>query len=304
MSAPVQPVIIVKKKGGHHGHHGGAWKVAYADFVTAMMAFFLVMWLVGQSPKVKAGVGGYFRDPVSAFEGGKGVLPGADTVSAPTPDSPITDQDSERKRLEEVVTHIKDGLDGVPAFQQLRDQVEFTVTPEGLRIDLVEKEHSSFFDSGSATLRGESINVLGVIASELGQLDHQLDVEGHTDSQQFSPSTAYSNWELSADRANAARRVLERGGIRLEQVTSVRGLADRELRIPDNPLDARNRRVSIMVKSPIMAKTSTAGMAVASGESVSVVAAPPVSATETPAATHMPAGAASPEPAHKAPAQH
>src|SRR6187397_181937 len=107
-----QPVIIVKKKGhGGHGHHGGAWKVAYADFVTAMMAFFLVMWLVGQSPKVKAGVGGYFRDPV-AFEqsGGKGVLPGGDTLNPPKPEMAPDEQGAERQRLELTVLHIREGL--------------------------------------------------------------------------------------------------------------------------------------------------------------------------------------------------
>ena len=254
MAAPVQPVIIVKKRGGHGGHHGGAWKVAYADFVTAMMAFFLVMWLVNQSPAVKAGVGGYFRDPVAFAEGGHGVLPGGDSIEAPKPESPPTAQaaEQERQQLEVAVSHIKEGLADVPAFMTLRDQVEFTVTPEGLRIDLLEKAESSFFDSGSATLHGEAGNLLGVIAKELGALKHDLDVEGHTDAKQYAARDGYSNWELSADRANAARRVMQRAGVRPEQVTSVRGLADRELRVPDDPFDPRNRRVSILVKSPPM----------------------------------------------------
>ena len=255
MSAPVQPIIIVKKKGGHGGHHGGAWKVAYADFVTAMMAFFLVMWLVNQSPAVKAGVGGYFRDPVGMSEGGRGVLPGADSIEIPKPQGPVDDAAeavAEREKLEEAVTHIKESLDAVPAFQSLKDQVEFTVTPEGLRIDLSEKAESSFFDSGSASLHGEAEHLLGVIGKELGALSHDLDVEGHTDSKQYAASDRYSNWELSADRANAARRVMERAGVRLNQVTSVRGLADRELRVPEDPFDPRNRRVSILVKSPVM----------------------------------------------------
>src|SRR5262245_51083106 len=116
MSNPVQPVIVVKKKSGHGGHHGGAWKVAYADFVTAMMAFFLVMWLVGQSKAVKAGVGGYFRDPVGFSEGGRGVLPGADSVQAPKPQAPATETEVERERhrLEDAVLHIREGLDQVP----------------------------------------------------------------------------------------------------------------------------------------------------------------------------------------------
>ena len=257
MSNPVQPVIIVKKKISHGGHHGGAWKVAYADFVTAMMAFFLVMWLVGQSKPVKAGVGGYFRDPV-AFEasGGRGVLPGGDSINPPKPETAPDERAAERKRLEVAVLHIREGLEN-DAFKLLRDQVEFSVSPEGLRIDLIEKDNSAFFDSGSATLRGETEHILGVIAHELASLDHKVDVEGHTDSRGYASTDHYSNWELSADRANAARRVMERGGLKPTQVTSVRGLADRQLRFPAEPNDARNRRVSILVKSTVLSEAPT-----------------------------------------------
>jgi chemotaxis protein MotB len=259
MTNPVQPVIVVKKKSGHAAHHGGAWKVAYADFVTAMMAFFLVMWLVNQSKPVKAAIGGYFRDP-AAFDasGGRGVLPGGDTVNPPKPATPTAEQE-ERKRMEAAVMHIREGLDN-DAFKSLRDQVEFTITPEGLRIDLMDKDDSMFFDSGSASLHGETEHILGVIAHELGSLDHQVDLEGHTDSRGYTATDKYSNWELSADRANAARRVMERGGLRGAQVTSVRGLADRQLRFPADPFDARNRRVSILVKNPLL-KTPAAGSA-------------------------------------------
>ncbi len=259
MAAPVQPIIIVKKKGGHGGHHGGAWKVAYADFVTAMMAFFLVMWLVGQDKAVKAGVGGYFRDPVGFAAGGRGVLPGGDSIDQPKPQGPVSSVDDERQRLEAVVAHIKDGIDAVPAFSTLGDQVEYSVTPEGLRIDLIEKAESSFFDSGSAMLHGESEHILGVIARELGQLDHVLVVEGHTDSHGYLASDRYSNWELSADRANAARRVMERQGLRAGQVTSVTGHADRQLRVPTDAFDPRNRRVSILVRNPIMTPSAASG---------------------------------------------
>jgi chemotaxis protein MotB len=258
MATPVQPIIIVRKKGGHAGHHGGAWKVAYADFVTAMMAFFLVMWLVGQSKSVKAGVGGYFRDPVGFSEGGRGVLPGGDSIDQAKPQAPSSAVQDERKRLEDVVTHIRVGIDAVPAFKTLRDQVEFTVTPEGLRIDLIEKAESSFFDSGSASLRGESEHILGVIAKELGSLEHDLVVEGHTDSHGYVATDRYSNWELSADRANTARRVMERQGLRAEQVISVTGHADRQLRVPTDPFDPRNRRVSILVRSPLMKASEAA----------------------------------------------
>src|SRR6476620_3999050 len=251
-----RPIIIVKK-GGHAGHHGGAWKVAYADFVTAMMAFFLVMWLVNQSKPVKAAIGGYFRDPV-AFEasGGRGVLPGGDTVNPPKPATATAEQE-ERKRMEAAVLHIREGLDK-DAFASLRDQVEFTITPEGLRIDLIDKDDSTFFDSGSAALHGETEHILGVIAHELGSLDHQIDIEGHTASRGYASTEKYSTWELSADRANAARRVMEHGGLRGAQVTSVRGLADRQLRFPADPLDARNRRVSILVKNPLLSQPAGA----------------------------------------------
>jgi chemotaxis protein MotB len=239
--------------------------VAYADFVTAMMAFFLVMWLVGQSKEVKAGVGGYFRDP-AAFDagGGKGILAGS-TAPTPAVAPQPTDAEAERQRLEEAVAHIRNTLAKLPAFDTLRDQVEFAVTPEGLRINLVEKDDSSFFDSGSATLRGETEHILAVIATELGKLEEGVVIEGHTDSRPYAASDRYSNWELSADRANAARRIMEHEGLRPTQVESVRGLADRQLRLPEQPLDSSNRRVSILVKSPLLASSSSPDPAQATG---------------------------------------
>jgi chemotaxis protein MotB len=248
MSEKGQPIVIVRKKGHHGGHHGGAWKVAYADFVTAMMAFFLVMWLVNQSKPVKAAIGAYFRDP-GVFEtgrGGSGVLPGG--ASAIPPEVPKADTESDDKVFENAAARIRERLEKVPEFKTLSKQIEFTVTPDGLRIDLLDRDQSSFFDSGSATMREETEHILGVIARELGQLSDDVVLEGHTDSRPYVKSERYSNWDLSADRANAARRVMEREGLKPEQVSQVRGLADRELKIPDHPLDARNRRVSILVR--------------------------------------------------------
>jgi chemotaxis protein MotB len=246
------PIIIVKKRPKHEGHHGGAWKVAYADFVTAMMAFFLVMWLVNQSKSVKSAIGGYFRDPgVFESKGGKGILPGDASINDTPPPPGAVSPDAERQRLEAVVGHIRERLDQVPEFKTLRNQIEFSVTPEGLRVDLVEAEKSSFFDSGSAVLRGEAERILGVIARELGALKHQVVIEGHTDSRQYASAVGYTNWELSADRANAARRVMERQGLTMGQVASVRGEADRQLRNPKDPFDPRNRRVSIVVRNPL-----------------------------------------------------
>jgi chemotaxis protein MotB len=190
VSAPVQPVIIVKKKVGHGGHHGGAWKVAYADFVTAMMAFFLVMWLVGQSKATKEGIGAYFRDPSIFESSGGGVLPGADSIEDPRQSVPIADAETERRRLEAAVEHIRESLSALPAFQGLKDQIEFTVTTEGLRIDLVDKDDSSFFASGSAILRPETEHILAAIAKELGSIEHDIVVEGHTDSQPYATTGA------------------------------------------------------------------------------------------------------------------
>jgi chemotaxis protein MotB len=248
MSGAGQPIIIVKKKAHHGGHHGGAWKVAYADFVTAMMAFFLVLWLVGQDKEVKASVGGYFRDP-GVFERGRGILDGGTSLETAMM---TAEETAARERLEAAVSHIQGELANYPSFQKLRDQVEFTVTPEGLRIDLIEKAESSFFDSGSSTLRVETERILGVIAHELGTLQNDVVIEGHTDSRTYATSDRYSNWELSSDRANAARRVMQRDGLRASQIRSVAGLADRQLRVPADPYDPRNRRVSILVRNPLM----------------------------------------------------
>jgi chemotaxis protein MotB len=250
-------IIIKKKKGGHAAHHGGAWKVAYADFVTAMMAFFLVMWLTGQKQEVKASIAGYFRDPgVFDYQKSQGILPGGAPGVAPerppeTSTGGLPDSDAlkhEKDVLAQAADRIKETLMKVPEFKTLRDQIEFIVTSEGLRIELVERTGSSFFDSGSPILRGESERMLGVIAHELGNLKNDVVIEGHTDSRPYSNGRSYGNWELSSDRANAARRVMETQGLGAHQLRTVRGFADTALHLKD-PLDPRNRRVSIVVRS-------------------------------------------------------
>jgi chemotaxis protein MotB len=246
-----QPVIIVKKKGhGKHGHHGGAWKVAYADFVTAMMAFFLVMWIVGQSDEVKAGVAGYFRDPVVFAAGGRGVLPGAETGTrgGGAPDHP-PDVAAANAALEHAAEELRRALAVLPDFELLKDQVDITVTEEGLRIELREAPDGGFFDSGSAMVKAPTVALLKVIAEQLKNLPNRVALEGHTDSRPYSAEAGtYSNWELSADRANAARRVMQEGGLGAQQVEAVRGFADTRLRRPDAPLDPGNRRISIVVR--------------------------------------------------------
>jgi len=250
-----QPVIIIKKVvGGHAGHHGGAWKVAYADFVTAMMAFFLVMWLVAQSPEVKAGVGGYFRDPAafSDASGGNGVLPGANSgaTGGGAPQGVEPDVETAKNALEQAAESIRLALSSLPEFEHLKDQIEITITEEGLRIELRDAPDDGFFDSGRAHVKESTAALLEVIASQLKELPNRVAVEGHTDSRPYSADTSrvYSNWELSADRANAARRILEDAGLQHGQIEAVRGFADVRLRKPEDPMDSGNRRISIVVR--------------------------------------------------------
>jgi chemotaxis protein MotB len=255
MSAPAQPaVIIIKKKGHHkHAHHGGAWKVAYADFVTAMMAFFLVMWLVAQSPQVKSGIGQYFRDPGAFSEGGRGVLPGSDSGTTGggqpmgSPREVANPNVEEAKRaLERAAEHLRQAIQ--LKFAEVQERVEITVTDEGLRIELREAPDDGFFSSGSAGMKPDTEKILAVISHELAALPNKIAVEGHTDSRPFGSGNQYTNWELSSDRANAARRVLERSGVKSKQLEGVRGFADTRLRTADKPMDAGNRRISIIVR--------------------------------------------------------
>jgi chemotaxis protein MotB len=254
MSPSGQPIIIKKKKAAHGGHHGGAWKVAYADFVTAMMAFFLVMWLVGQSKAVKSAIAGYFRDPgIFDQQKSNGPIGGGDLKLDPEAAPPTTETApaiaaAEKAALEDTAKRIKDRLAESPDLRSLGKQIEITITRDGLRIELVDAEKQTFFATGSAALASGTEKVLELIARELGQLKNSIVIEGHTDSRPYNTADLYSNWELSADRANAARRVMERTGLQAGQVRGVRGYADRQLRVQDAPLDPRNRRVSVIVE--------------------------------------------------------
>jgi chemotaxis protein MotB len=233
-----RPIIILKKKGGHGGHHGGAWKVAYADFVTAMMALFIVLWLLNSSKQVQEAVGGYFKDPT-----GTSKKVGSNMVGAG--ENFILTRDNMPKLKEQLQQAMKQMND----FEKLKSHIEMTVTTEGLRIELSESASGTFFDSGSAQLKDDGSQMLITLAQELGKLPNKLSIEGHTDSQPYSSTSAtYGNWELSADRANTARRVMQANGIRPDQVTQVRGFADQRLRKPDAPLDPSNRRISLIVQ--------------------------------------------------------
>ena len=235
--------IIVKKKRGHGGHHGGAWKVAYADFVTAMMALFIVLWIVGQSEAVKQAVSAYFKDP-GVFESGRGgsVLQGS-TGSAP---NPTTDVSSEIEKLKAEAKKLETEIRSNPEFEKFIDKIEITVTREGLRIELLENSTGLFFDVGSAKLKPETVKLLKLVAIEVGHLKNKVMIEGYTDARPYV-NPDYTNWELSADRANAARRILEQNGVGKGQIVQVRGFADRNLKHPEKPLDFGNRRVSILV---------------------------------------------------------
>jgi chemotaxis protein MotB len=251
-----QPIIVVKKKGGHDAHHGGVWKVAYADFVTAMMAFFLVMWLVSQDEIVKYNVAGYFNDPAnwgkegknSILEGGASILPSS---HAPLPRQQM-DIEAARKTLEKTGNTIRDALQGVPDFESLNEHLKIEMTPEGLRIQLIEAssttdDSSYFFDLGSPYLSETGAAILSVIAANLGKLKHRIVIEGHTDSRKYTYNQKYSNWELSADRANSSRKLMEEKGLYEGQVFEIRGYAANRPMIEENPLDARNRRIAILM---------------------------------------------------------
>jgi chemotaxis protein MotB len=239
MTAKAQPIIVIKKKGGHGGHHGGAWKVAYADFVTAMMSLFIVLWLMGSSEKVKHAVAGYFNDPK-----GTGSQMGTTMTGTGATVSQIDTKDLEKlkEKLEEEIKARKD-------LEKLSKQIEIKVTPEGLRIELIEDKNGTFYELGSAKLSQNGQELLILLASELKTLPNLLLIEGHTDSTPYSDQNGYSNWELSADRANSARKVLQLAGVRSDQVTQVRGYADQMLRVKNNPTDPSNRRISILVKN-------------------------------------------------------
>jgi chemotaxis protein MotB len=249
------PIIIVRKPRKHEAHHGGAWKVAYADFVTAMMAFFLVMWLAAQDSRIRDAVAGYFKEPGllpneqsnSLLASGQG---GIDPSGMPVLNrKPMGQLEAEQRALLEAAEHIRQHLMSSPDFASLAEQVEFVVTSEGLKIELVDRAQSSFFDTGSAVLRPETERILGVIVQEIRQLSNDIVVEGHTDSRPYAVDAKYGNWELSADRANAARRAMQQRGLPAKQLKAVRGFADTELRHGLGPLDARNRRVSIVVRT-------------------------------------------------------
>jgi chemotaxis protein MotB len=239
MTAKTQPIIVIKRNGGHAGHHGGAWKVAYADFVTALMALFIVLWLMSSSDQVKKAIAGYFNDPM-----GTGKLLGTtmsgtgETITAAASDN-----------MQKLKDKLEKQIQAQKELEKLSKQIQITVTTEGLRMELLEDKNGTFYQSGSAALSPSGQKLLALLAAELKTLPNALLIEGHTDATPYSTDTNYGNWELSADRANSARRLLQQDGVRANQVTQVRGYADQLLRVPGDPYDPSNRRVSILVKN-------------------------------------------------------
>jgi chemotaxis protein MotB len=236
-STPAPIIVIRKKKGGHGGHHGGAWKVAYADFVTAMMALFIVLWLLSSDEKVKKAVGGYFQDPT-----GNGKLAGSTLAGAGT--GIQVNQDNMSKLKEQLEQAMKQ----VPKFEDLKQNVELLVTNEGLRIELLEKEGGLFFESGNAHPSDKGRELIVMLGEQLKSLPNQLLIEGHTDAKPYASDNGYTNWELSADRANSARRLIQEAGVPAARIAQIRGFADQNLRNPKDPLDPANRRVSVLVQ--------------------------------------------------------
>jgi len=280
-----QPIIVKRIKKGGHGHHGGAWKVAFADFVTAMMAFFMLMWLLGSVPQeTLAGISDYFES-VSLTEGQAAVPtqgmngPGGASTSMiklggsmditrgegekinkknkEGSDSEEKDEQKEAKakqlemveeaQLKELLKDIIDAINKNSALSPYKDQLILTVTPEGLQIQILDKENRPMFDSGGPNIKYYMQEILYEIAGFLNTVNNKISISGHTDARPFKGRDDYSNWELSAERANSARRTLEDGGLETHKIGRVEGLASSNLFIKENPHDPQNRRISILV---------------------------------------------------------
>ncbi len=276
-----KPRRRAKKAKGHGGHHGGAWKVAYADFVTAMMALFLVLWLVSQADmKLKQSIAAYFRSPGVFDTMAGGILSQAKKVSK-EPES-LTSKDDEQV-LFSVAQSLQKKFESRPEFSKSKDQIKIEVTDEGLRIQIIDKAERVSFPSGSAKLTPEAEEILKEISIAICDLPNKINIGGHTDSHVFPSDNGYTNWELSADRANAARRLLEAGCVKPEQIHRIVGFADTEPMVPDDPFSPANRRISITVlrlTEPVSKDVQTLDKSKTSGEKEVQPDKKPVSKTE------------------------
>ncbi|HJU49255.1 MAG TPA: flagellar motor protein MotB [Pseudogulbenkiania sp.] len=255
-----RPIIVKRIKKGGHGHHGGAWKIAYADFVTAMMAFFLLMWLLGSvSQGTLQGIAEYFRTPLKvALSGGQGSGDATSMIKGGGTD--LTRQagqvkrakeeeiQQEKIRLAKLQKKIESNIEQSTVLKAYKNQLQLEMTPEGLRIQIVDEQNRPMFDSGSASLLPHTRTILQELGKELNGVANRLSISGHTDAKPFvGAQHGYSNWELSADRANAARRELLAGGLMQDKILRVVGLAAANPLIRSNVFSPENRRIAIVV---------------------------------------------------------
>jgi chemotaxis protein MotB len=238
--------IIVRKRRYAHAHHGGAWKVAFADFMTAMFALFLVLWLVNQSSEVRSAIAGYFQDPLGhPGEKGSALMPNEGAESSELLALLQHPVDIRRMQLDELASRLRERMGDAPELASLTQNIEIELISEGLRIQLLEDSSGIFFGTGSSQPKPEGVRLLQLLGLELGSLPYQVVIEGFTDARRYATTARYTNWELSADRANAARRIMIANGLRESQISQIRGWADRDLLVPDDPYSPRNRRVTI-----------------------------------------------------------
>ena len=280
MSTPgkLQPIIVKRvKKGGHGGHHGGAWKIAYADFVTAMMAFFLLMWLLGSTAQGDLnGIAAYFQSPLKvALSGGSGAGDSSSLIKGGGQDLSrtvgnvkrgVTDdpqrninlqalraevEAAEASRMKEIEKLVEQAIESNPKLAGLRNQMKIDITPDGLRIQIVDELSRPMFDAGSALVKDYMRELLRNLGHVLNQADARIMLSGHTDASAYSGGErGYSNWELSADRANASRRELLAGGLAEDRVLRVLGMSS-SVPVDSNPLSPLNRRISVLVLSRV-----------------------------------------------------
>lgn len=262
-----QPIIIKKVKKAHHGHHGGAWKIAYADFVTAMMAFFLLMWLLGSTSRADLeGLSEYFQTPLQvALAGGPKSGSSASLINGGGTDLTKSDgqvrrsadelklakdavEREERMQLERLKAKVESVIEASVKLRPFRNQIRLDITSEGLRIQIIDEQNRPMFDVGAARLKDYTRDILREIGVVLNEVDNKISLAGHTDARLYAGGErGYSNWELSADRANASRRELVAAGIDEGKIARVVGLASSVLLVQDDPQDAANRRISIVV---------------------------------------------------------
>jgi chemotaxis protein MotB len=250
-----QPIIVIKKNKGHGGHHGGAWKVAFADFMTAMMAFFLVMWILGLSQPVRKSIQNYFNDPLGAARshaGGTNIFSqGRNDLRSKPKINPSTDkilrQEADKQRFEAIKVAVQRDVEQNPELKELQKFIDIVETPDGLRIELMDGKEPTFFKTGRDELQPRAKRLLSIIGKTLHKVKNGLIIEGHTDARPYAGGLkGYSNYDLSSDRANAALKELA-GSVRPKQIISVTGYADSHLRNLNDPNHFSNRRISILV---------------------------------------------------------